>query len=153
MLAGILTTGSQPDPVPWEDLRQSVEHVRATGGGGHVWWFSRGVLDVYPNELSAFYGVESSGQAPHPMRPADWRRAPIVIEGRKDAQARVFSLKDVPPGRYHVLQHNPALPGQYNMRSMDVREGAGEIRLPGDVERIELLVDRRPAMMRYPPSP
>lgn len=153
MLAGILTTGSQPDPVPWEDLRQSVEHVRATGGGGHVWWFSRGVLDVYPNELSAFYGVESSGQAPHPMRPADWRRAPIVIEGRKDAQARLFSLKDVPPGRYHVLQHNPALPGQYNMRSMDVREGAGEIRLPGDVERIELLVDRRPAMMRYPPSP
>jgi len=153
MLAGILITGSQPDPVPWQDLRQSVEHVRSTGGGGHVWWFSRGVLDIYPDEMTAFYDVESEGHAPHPMRPADWRRLPIVIEGRSEGGVRVFSVRDVPPGRYHVLQHNPELLGEYNIRSMDIRAGAGEIRLPAGVDRIELLVDRRPAMMSFPPSP
>jgi len=66
MLAGILTTGSRPDPVPWDDLRRAVEHVRATGGGGHVWWYSKGVLDVYPEEIGSFYGVDRNGRAPHP---------------------------------------------------------------------------------------
>jgi uncharacterized lipoprotein YddW (UPF0748 family) len=66
MLAGVLTTGSRPDPVPWPDLKKAVEHVRSTGGGGHVWWFSRGVLDEYPDEIKAFYDVENNGHAPHP---------------------------------------------------------------------------------------
>lgn len=66
MLAGVLTTGSRPDPVPWADLEQAIEHVRATGGGGHVWWFSRGVLDEYPDEIRALYDVEHRGHAPHP---------------------------------------------------------------------------------------
>ncbi len=153
MLAGVLTTGSQPDPVPWEDLRQSVEYVRATGGGGHVWWFSRGVLDVYPNEMAAFYDVESRGRAPHPMRPADWRPAPIVIEGRPDGAVHVFPMRDVPPGRYRVIRHAADGPAADDTWSIDVRPGAADIRLPRSVERIELLADRRPAMMSYPPSP
>lgn len=153
MLAGILTTGSQPDPVPWEDLRQSVGHVRDTGGGGHVWWFSRGVLDEYPDEMTALYDVDSQGHAPHPMRPADWRSPPILIEGRTDGPMRVFSVREVPPGRYRVLRHNPARPGEYDIRPMDIRRGAADIRLPKEIERIELLVDRRPAMMHYPPRP
>lgn len=66
MLAGIMITGSKPDPVPWDDLRRSVEHVRATGGGGHVWWYSKGVLDVYPEELRAFYNVEDHGASAVP---------------------------------------------------------------------------------------
>ncbi len=71
MLAGVLTTGSRPEPVPWADLERAVEHVRATGGGGHVWWFSRGVLDVYPDEIAAFYDVAGRGHAPHPRRAGD----------------------------------------------------------------------------------
>jgi len=66
MLAGILTTGSKPDPVPWADLERAVEHVRATGGGGHVWWYSKGVLDIYEDEIAALYDVENEGRAPRP---------------------------------------------------------------------------------------
>ena len=54
MLAGIRVVGDGPDAT-WDDVRKSIELVRKTGGGGHVLWFSRGVLDLYPTELTAFY--------------------------------------------------------------------------------------------------
>ncbi|MBL9002358.1 MAG: family 10 glycosylhydrolase [Phycisphaerae bacterium] len=54
MLAGIRIVGDGPDST-WDDLRKSIELVRSTGGGGHVLWFSRGVLDLYPDQLKAFY--------------------------------------------------------------------------------------------------
>jgi len=66
MLAGILITGSRPDPVPWADLARAVEQVRATGGGGHVWWYSKGVLDIYEDEITMLYDVEAQGPAPRP---------------------------------------------------------------------------------------
>jgi hypothetical protein len=37
--------GDGPDS-SWEDLRKSIELARSTGGGGHVLWYSRGVLDL-----------------------------------------------------------------------------------------------------------
>jgi len=63
LIAGIRVVGEGKDST-WEDLRKSIELVRRTGGGGHVLWFSRGVLDVYPAELAAFYGVKEQGHAP-----------------------------------------------------------------------------------------
>lgn len=78
MLAGILTTGSKPDPVPWNDLRRSVEHVRTTGGGGHVWWYSRGVLDEYPDEVASFYA--ETGPARDPRFPEGWRTGSTPCE-------------------------------------------------------------------------
>jgi hypothetical protein len=65
MHAGIRVVGDGPNAT-WEEVRKSIELVRATGGGGHVLWFSRGVLDVYPEELKAFYDVKSTGPVPHP---------------------------------------------------------------------------------------
>ena len=47
--------------------------ARASGNQGHVLWFSRGVLDVYPDELTAFYDVKTKGFAANPHFPADWR--------------------------------------------------------------------------------
>ncbi|MEM1329759.1 MAG: family 10 glycosylhydrolase [Planctomycetota bacterium] len=100
MLAGVLTTGSRPDPVPWSDLERSIRHVRDTGGGGHVWWFSRGVLDEYPEQIKAFYDVEQSGRAPHPQRLPQWRPEPVALIANAAGEYR---LDDVPVGNYRVI--------------------------------------------------
>ena len=65
LVAGIRVVGEGADST-WEDLRKSMEVVRKTGGGGHVHWFSRGVLDVYPRELMEFYNVKELGYVRHP---------------------------------------------------------------------------------------
>jgi uncharacterized lipoprotein YddW (UPF0748 family) len=74
MLAGIRLVGEGKDST-WDELRQSMELVRKTGGGGHVHWFSRGVLDVFPNQLKTFYG----GWVTHPRFERNWRRASIPL--------------------------------------------------------------------------
>lgn len=65
LIAGIRVVGDGTDS-SWEDLRKSIELVRNTGGGGHVLWFSRGVTDVYPNELAAFYDIKKTGYIANP---------------------------------------------------------------------------------------
>ncbi|MEL7473780.1 MAG: family 10 glycosylhydrolase [Planctomycetota bacterium] len=141
MLAGVLTTGSRPDPVPWTDLQPAIEHVRATGGGGHVWWFSRGVLDEYPEEIAALYDTASNGQAPHPGRPLDWRPAPIELFSARDPSWR--SITEVEDGRYRVM----ALRGGVWERVGVTRVEGGRARVPsgevGRADRVELLRDRR----------
>lgn len=67
LIAGIRVVGEGKDST-WDDLRRSIELARSTGGGGHVLWFSRGVLDVFPKELTEFYNVKELGHAPHPAR-------------------------------------------------------------------------------------
>ncbi|MFZ4575523.1 MAG: glycoside hydrolase family 10 protein [Phycisphaerales bacterium] len=54
LAAGIRVVGDGPD-ASWEDVRKSIELVRSSGAKGHVLWFSKGVLDVYPEQLKAFY--------------------------------------------------------------------------------------------------
>ncbi len=145
MLAGVLTTGSKPDPVPWADLAKSIDHVRATGGGGHVWWFSRGVLDEYPDEITALYDVASQGHAPHPRRPEDWRPAPIVLEQESGSE---WTATDVPPGTYRVIGRDSA--GVWSViASTTASPGTGRLAVSVDdpeIEAVELLIDRRPEM-------
>ena len=54
LVAGIRVVGDGPDST-WDDLRRSIELSRKSGAKGHVLWFSRGVLDLYPDQLTAFY--------------------------------------------------------------------------------------------------
>lgn len=146
MLAGVLTTGSRPDPVPWPDLERSIEHVRTTRGGGHVWWFSRGVLDEYPDEITKFYGVSEQGHAPRPDRPATWRPAPIQLESRVEGLQRQWSTRGVPPGRYRFVATDPDT-NEYIIKPAVV--GRGQRSAPTSPERFsvgELLLDRRPDM-------
>ncbi len=146
LLAGVLTTGSRPDPVPWVDLEQAIAHVRATGGGGHVWWFSRGVLDEYPDEIRALYDVENLGRAAHPRRGHGWRPGSIRTDGR----GLDWSARGVPAGTYRVI----ALTAE-GWREVDVIEAEGEteIRLEGweasEISGVELLVDRRGEMASW----
>lgn len=68
LIAGIRVVGEGKDST-WDELKQSMDLVRRTGGGGHVHWFSRGVLDVYPTQLTEYYDVKNKGHAPHPTHP------------------------------------------------------------------------------------
>lgn len=149
MLAGVLTTGSQPDPVPWEDLRQAVEHVRATGGGGHVWWFSRGVLDEYPEQIAALYDVDRLGHAPHPRRGEGWRPAPVVL----DRQGPTWTAEGVPAGAYRVIvRRNGVWKVEQTLTVSEPGRAAVEPADAGRVEAVELLVDRRPDMETWRPA-
>lgn len=141
MLAGVLTTGSQPQPVSWDDLRRSVEHVRATGGGGHVWWFSRGVLDEYPEEIAAFYDAAARGHAPHPRRHPSWRPAPISCSRTLSG---TWLGVDVPTGLYRVIAKRDGVWTHEQNITTVVDGGRIAINLGNnDAEAVELLVDRR----------
>jgi uncharacterized lipoprotein YddW (UPF0748 family) len=149
MLAGILTTGSQPEPVPWDDLRRSVEHVRATGGGGHVWWFSRGVLDEYPAEIAAFYDAKSRGHAEHPRRPDGWRAESIPFTR---SSAGVWSGNDLPVGAYRVIAKRGGVWSYAQDLAVTSRGARVDLQMDNDqagnngIEAVEVLVDRRPEM-------
>lgn len=58
LLAGIRIDGDGA-PSGWEQLRRSIELPRRLGQGGHVLWFSRGVLDLHAERLQQFYRVSS----------------------------------------------------------------------------------------------
>jgi uncharacterized lipoprotein YddW (UPF0748 family) len=168
MLAGILTTGSRPQPVPWADLHKAVEHVRATGGGGHVWWFSRGVLDEYPEEIAGFYDVARTGRVPHPHRPPDWRPRSVRIGGPpvRDADQLLYRVDpDVRPGTYRVIAlrngrwSEVGLDGPLVIAPLPRADALAprNVRLPSwpdgeEPAAIEILVDRRPEMSTWTPG-
>ena len=138
LLAGVLTTGSRPDPVPWADLEQAIAHVRATGGGGHVWWFSRGVLDEYPEEIRALYDVANLGKAAHPRRGHGWRPGSI----RAERDQGMWFADDVPLGTYRVIARTD---GVWRELRSSVTGGVDQIVMQGpeNADAMELLIDRR----------
>jgi len=83
LIPGIRVVGEGKDST-WEDLRKSIELAREKGNGGHVLWFSRGVLDVYPKELTEFYDVKHKGMAANPHFGADWRPLPLPLSQESD---------------------------------------------------------------------
>lgn len=52
LVAGVRLVGDGPD-LPPGDATRCAGLVRQTGGGGHAWWFSRGVLGPFEKELAA----------------------------------------------------------------------------------------------------
>jgi uncharacterized lipoprotein YddW (UPF0748 family) len=100
LIAGIRIVGDGADS-SWDQLRKSIELTRANGNGGHVHWFSRGVLDVYPKELTSFYDVKGLGPAPHPKFHHDWRPAPVVLGRGGEKGLWVAPWPAV--GLYHVI--------------------------------------------------
>ncbi len=175
LVAGIRVVGEGPDAT-WDDLRKSMELVRESGGGGHVHWFSRGVLDVYPAELTAFY-AESDPPHPgalppvrHPKFPAGWRPGPIALtaapfppdEDHHDTSRWV--VPEVAAGTYHIIGRingswrflggyetgGAKGDGDEGGEAAAEADGAGVERdmlfLPAAVTEAELLIDRRPEM-------
>ena len=139
LVAGLRMVGSGAE-TPWEDYRKKIELTRATGAGGHCHWFSRGVLEVYPDELEAFYDVENKGRAPYPHLPENWRPAPIVME---PAEGGGMMAQDVPAGHYRLIAK---IDGRWKRIATQEHSG-GDWHYANDSEpkatAVELLVDRR----------
>ena len=140
LLAGIRINGEGPDS-SWVQLRDSIELARREAQGGHVLWFSRGVLDLHAAELTAFYAA--SGPAMSPRFEPGWRRPALVARAQAEqpvAGLREWTLPAAPPGRYRLVVHD----GQQWQYGQDLDlPAAGTLALPTSVERVELLLDRR----------
>jgi hypothetical protein len=104
---------------------------------GHCWWYSRGVLEVFPQLLTEFYDVKTQGHAPHPKRGADWRPPPIVAkyaDGEWNAR-----LED--NTRYRVIAK---VEGAWKQLHNDVNGTQFGLGDPNrKYEAVELLVQRR----------
>lgn len=112
-------------------------------------WFSRGVLDLFAQELTALYA--RSGPAHSPRFPQGWRPGAVVLRPVDGMPAQVVWAADrVPPGRYRVLafidgawQDQPGL--------WQVAPGPLRLTLPdGRATAVELLPDRREALGQVP---
>jgi uncharacterized lipoprotein YddW (UPF0748 family) len=136
LVAGIRIVGDGPD-MPWEGLKQSLDFTRQQEIAGHCLWFSRGVLEVFPKQLEAYYDVAGKGHANNPFKPRDWRRPPIVAKQNGDAFVAQVDRK----ARFRVIVKRD---GRWvETMSRDFDAGAHTFVEPG-AEAVELLVDRRP---------
>lgn len=156
LVAGIRIVGDGPDS-SWDDLRQSMDLVRNTGGGGHVHWFSRGVLDLYPKQLTEYYA--KSGRAAHPKFPdvngEPWRYPSIKLtKGKSDGVSYEWRGTICPPGRYRILADQGNGLKDFGIMDLggDSKHGWVSVTLPEGVLAAELLISRREDMMRPRPG-
>jgi hypothetical protein len=123
--------------MPWEGLKDSIDFCRQNELAGHVLWFSRGVLEVYPEQLKAYYDVVNKGHAANPMKPGNWRPMPAVatrVEG--NAWKVTLTSKD----RYRIIAKQDGIWSE--VAAMELQEGENTI--VQEAEAVEVLVDRRP---------
>lgn len=164
LIAGIRVVGEGKDS-SWEQLQRSIELTRTKGNGGHVLWFSRGVLDVYPKELTEYYNVAKLGHAPHPRFGADWRPVSIPLTrkaGRgwsmptaQGVDAAIIARK---AGVWSNIGHMDST-GGIKTGKVIVVGGAGPgasrdtltLGVDDEYDAVELLVDRRADMKRPRP--
>ncbi len=149
LIAGIRVVGDGPDTT-WPDMVRKMDLTRKTRTGGHVHWFSRGVLDVYPDELTGYYDINKNGPAPHPKFDADHRPAPIPLE--RDHESIQFpeegkaywSAKNWPKGTYRVIGLKDDAWETIGPYTSSL-SGDGIVVTDDKYDAVELLVDRRPA--------
>jgi len=151
LVAGIRIVGDGADS-SWEQLRDSIELVRREGQGGHVLWYSRGVLDVHADALRAHYAAQ--GPARSPRFPTGWRPASRELQPMPGAPG-AWSLAGVPAGRYRVIGRADAdAPGawqslpdlQLPLQQDRAMAKPPVLQLPAHLQRVELLLDRRADM-------
>jgi uncharacterized lipoprotein YddW (UPF0748 family) len=134
LIAGIRLVGEGKDS-SWDQLRQSIELAREQGNGGHVHWFSRGVLDVFPKELTEFYDAAEAGPARHPKFPAGWRPAPIVMSRASEQPAagdgQAWQAASVPAGAYRVIASRAGVWSEAGTIVFERDDAGGTSRLTG----------------------
>jgi uncharacterized lipoprotein YddW (UPF0748 family) len=137
LLAGIRIVGDGPDMTD-RDLIQGIQFARSEGLGGHVLWFSRGILDVYPDQLKAFYDVQKQGRACNPLRPADWRTPSVAARKASDG---LWHFKLETSAKYQIIakQNDTWLVA----KSSELPAGEGTYSDNVSTE-IEIVIDRRP---------
>jgi uncharacterized lipoprotein YddW (UPF0748 family) len=134
LVAGVMINGGGKVN-PWADIERELDLVRASLSAGHVFWFSPGVLDEYPDELTAYY--KRSGTAANPRVPTNWRPMPIVCA---EVSPGVFTATISRPGRYRVIVERNSV--WTVVESRDIDKGEVKLEIAG-ADTVELLVDRR----------
>ena len=145
LIAGIRIVGDGPDS-SWEQLRDSIALTRKLGNGGHVLWFSRGVLDLYAPQLTALY--RSSGPAHSPHFGPGWRRPAIALRkaGRAAGGLQRWVAPALPAGRYRAIGHDGA-----HWQYLDRPRPAGRVwTIAQQYRQVELILDRRADMAAAP---
>jgi uncharacterized lipoprotein YddW (UPF0748 family) len=167
LIAGIRVVGDGPDST-WDDLKSAMALVRSTGGGGHVHWFSRGVLDLFPTQLTSYY--RTSGPAFNPQVTCAPRDPSIALRldpgfskmtGIQD-RSRWFTQEPVVGGTYTVIGVRngqwdrigsfavetlpPAAGGSIRAKSTGnstevvLTKGGVSLQVPADVTQVEILL-------------
>lgn len=132
LIAGIRVVGDGPD-TPWADVAKKMNLARELGGGYCI-WFSRAVLEVYPEQFAAYH--ERLGPARNPHFPENWRPRPMPLT----VKAHAATAEDIPPGRYRVVFRRNGILRQTNVIEHD--GGAFETPLPTDTTDATLFIDR-----------
>jgi len=175
LIAGMRIVGDGKDS-SWDQLKRSMDLCREKGNGGHVHWFSRGVLDVYPKELTEYYDLAQRGPARHPKLPADWRPAPTVLKSIEElaAKGQSWQAAAIEPGSYRLIasrsgiwaqvgtlvltrdaaKGTPTVQGSIGTDLLDAAPaGPGvRVRLAKPADAVELLRDRRPDLAKGRPA-
>lgn len=142
LYAGIRLVGDGPD-LPWADLKRSIELVRSSGGGGHVHWFSRGVLEVHADNLQRFYAETNGSRTPHPKFGPDWRPPSIPLSRRKVTGASsTWTVPTLPAGKFRLIGRESAEQG-WSYLEIELSSGSKEVIVPSRFLEVEALVDRR----------
>jgi uncharacterized lipoprotein YddW (UPF0748 family) len=141
LLAGIRINGAG-EPSSWPQLKDSIALARKLKQGGHVLWFSKGVLDNFANELTTLYAQD--GPALHPRLPKGWRRPAVALQRSDSGWVFGPNVEPPPPGRYRAIGFD----GQAWRYLQDlVLPNAQAVRVSTErsscCERVELIVDRR----------
>lgn len=137
LIAGVRLVGDGPDS-PREEVWKHAALTRETRSMGHCWWFSRGVLDVFPQEIAGFYNVPKYGLAPHPRFGAGWRPAPLVARSIENGR---WAVDRIPPGRYRVIAKRNGSWSTHSNIVVATRRTV-TVSVPS-AEAVELLVRRR----------
>ena len=156
LVAGIRIVGDGKDS-SWDQLKRSIELTRKLGNGGHVLWYSRGVLDLYPAELKTFYA--SAGAASSPYFPIGWRNVSIPMQkggtpAAKTGDKTIWQVSGLARANYRVIAADTE--GWHYLDALSFSSVAAsgaqiDLALPGRYTRIELLIDRRTEMLQARP--
>ena len=138
LIAGLRVVGEGPDTT-WPDLKKKMDLVRRGQAGGHCHWFSRGVLEVYPDELTRYYDIENDGHANHPKLPTGWRPAPVVAARGSDG----WTVDVGEAGAYRVIAQHGAVWRVVRAGPFDAGVSVLDDDALADADAVELLRDRR----------
>jgi uncharacterized lipoprotein YddW (UPF0748 family) len=153
LVAGIRIVGDGKDS-SWDQLKRSIELTRQLNTGGHVLWYSRGVLDIYPAELKAFYA--NSGAASSPHFPVGWRSPSIPMQKNDkvlsdDNAMTIWKVGGLTAGQYRIIAADAEgwhYLDEFALPPVAVNSQHINISLPRRYLRVELLIDRRMEMMQ-----
>lgn len=159
IVAGIRIVGDGKDS-SWEQLQQSIELTRQYNNAGHVLWFSRGVLDIYPTQLREFY--QKSGDAISPYFPTGWRQLSIALRRKNNTneknQIEVWQTIKPKTGNYqvigrnhqgwHYLKYYLVIKNELSDNEIIKNKEVFSIALPAGLLEVELVLDRREEMKK-----